>query len=109
MTPPPTSTTTTATSESTFFVEQEEVFHLINVLSSSSSSWTADEALSKLRSILDKYLECPTLLDPYLETIVQKLSFPARGIVHGLFLSQSTARKDEDSSSDVSDIMECKK
>ena len=97
--------TTAATSESTFFVEQEEVFNLIDVLSSSSSIIDASEALSKLRSILDKYLECPTLLDPYLETMVQKLSLPARGIVHGLFLSQSTSRMDEDSSSD---IMECK-
>ncbi|EED95613.1 tubulin-specific chaperone d, partial [Thalassiosira pseudonana CCMP1335] len=32
-----------------------------------------DASLSRLRSILDKYLECPTLLDPYLEGMVQRL------------------------------------
>ena len=39
---------------------------------------------------MDKYLECPTLLDPHLETMVQRLSLPARGIVHDLFVSQSS-------------------
>ena len=94
----------TATSESTFFVEQEEVFNLIDIISSSSTSTEdstlstqqqqqqtpKDEALFKLRSILDRYLECPTLLDPYLETMVQKLSLPARSIVHELYLSLTT-------------------
>jgi len=95
----------TATSESTFFVEQEEVFNLIDIISSSSTSIedidtsstqqqqqlpTTQEALFKLRSILDRYLECPTLLDPYLEKMVQKLSLPARSIVHELYLSLTT-------------------
>ena len=94
----------TATSESTFFVEQEEAFNLIHIISSLSisiedintsstqqqQSPTPQEALSKLRCILDRYLECPTLLDPYLETMVQKLSLPARSIVHELYLSLAT-------------------
>lgn len=101
----------TATSESNFFIEREEVFDLINILSSSSSSSVSssspissitttstspDVALAKLRSIFDKYLECPTLLDPFLEAMVTKLSAPARVIVHDLFLYQS----DNDNSDD---------
>ena len=99
------SSTTTATSESNFFVEQEEVFDLIAILSSSSPLSPSPKpispgtALSKLRTILDKYLECPTLLDPSLETMVQKLSLPARVIVHELFLSHTTS---------TDDIIECK-
>lgn len=91
------------------------MFDLIAILSSPPSPQTSsppsstgssafkilpDEALSKLRTILDKYLECPTLLDPYLETIVQRLSFPARSIVHDLFLSQSTAGGSDDDAAD---------
>ena len=34
-------------------------------------------ALSKLRRITDKYLECPTLLDLFFEMMVQRLSLPA--------------------------------
>lgn len=92
--------TSTASSESILFVEKEEVFRLIDVLSQSVPSSTSaseaaeafetspDAALSKLRNILDKYLECPTLLDPHLESMVQRLTLPARRIIHELFTSQ---------------------
>ncbi len=91
----------TATSEGDFFTEKEEVFDLISKLASPPPpddrtaptsppiSISNDASLSRLRSILDKYLECPTLLDPYLEGMVQRLSLPAREIIHGLFLEQS--------------------
>lgn len=105
--------TTTATSESNFFIEREEVFDLINILSSLSSpssssspisiiSTSPDVALAKLRSIFDKYLECPTLLDPSLEAMVTKLSAPARVIVHDLFLYHS------DNDSAIGDIVDDK-
>ena len=88
--------TSTASSESNFFAEREEAFDLIRIISSSpssssgaSSAISPDAALSKLRTVLDKYLECPTLLDPSMETMVQRLSSPARGIVRDLFLYQS--------------------
>lgn len=88
--------TSTASSESNFFAEREEAFNLISILSWSpssssgaSSTISPDAALSKLRTILDKYLECPTLLDPSMETMVQRLSSPARGIVRDLFMYQS--------------------
>ena len=84
----------TATSENAFFIEREEVFGLINTLSVLQNSNTQgitvshDDALRRLRAIVDKYLECPTLLDPHLESMVHRLILPARAIVHDLFLSQ---------------------
>lgn len=84
----------TATSENAFFIEREEVFSLINTLSVLQNSTTQgikishDDALRRLRAIVDKYLECPTLLDPHLESMVHRLILPARAIVHDLFLSQ---------------------
>ena len=92
--------TSTASSEGIFFIEKEEAFRLIDVLlvpTTSTSSPTSsdafnspDAALSKLRNIMDKYLECPSLLDPYLESMVQRLSLPARRIIHELFSIQRT-------------------
>ncbi|KAL3823354.1 hypothetical protein ACHAXA_008849 [Cyclostephanos tholiformis] len=122
--------TSNATSESNFFPEREEAFHLIGILSSSSSSSFpsctssssttsigitssstvpspssigADAALSKFRSILDKYLECPTLLDPTLEIMVRGLSYPARGIVRDIYLHyrSSIDRDDHDEVDDA--------
>ncbi len=90
----------TASSEGNFFIEKEEAFRLIDVLSVPSTSLSTsiassdafnpspDAALSKLRNIMDKYLECPTLLDPYLESMVQRVSSPARQIIHELFSTQ---------------------
>ena len=63
-------------------------------------------ALSKLRSITDKYLECPTLLDLYLEMMSQRLSLPARGIVRELFLFQSHDNADAIAAADNNNIID---
>ncbi len=98
-------TSNVACSENAFFVEQGEVFDLISALSLQNSNAPdtqqvcQDEALRRLRAILDKYLECPTLLDPHLESMVHQLILPARAIVHDLFLNQfavDSEEKDED-------------
>lgn len=76
------------TKESYLFSEHQEALHWIECLSSSSSAAAAGEpcsnssqALRRLREIFDKYLECPTLLDPHLEELVNRL---ASGIVAAL-------------------------
>ena len=93
-------TSNVASSENAFFVEREEVFGLISSLSLQKSSCPntqqicQDAALRRLRAILDKYLECPTLLDPHLESMVHQLILPARAIVHDLFLDQFAVDSD---------------
>ena len=57
-----------ASSEASFFLEAEEVHLLIENLSIISTEVSGDRALARLRVVFDKYLECPTLLDPNLET-----------------------------------------
>lgn len=91
----------TVTFDSSFFTEHDEVLNLISILSTSlpSSGGTPDNhaaALFKFRTILDKYLECPTLLDPFLEGMVQKLSLPARKIIHDVFFFQHGAENEVD-------------
>jgi tubulin-specific chaperone D len=91
-------------SSSTFFVEQEQVNGYIRCLttfdSNSEESTTVvsletddeirndsiekNQALSQLRVIFDKYLECATLLDPHLESIVTSMSKYACLIIHKL-------------------------
>jgi len=44
-----------------------------------------DKSLRRLRIIFDKYLECPSLLDPYLERICVSLSGKARDLVHSIY------------------------
>lgn len=91
-------------SSSTFFVEKDQVngyiqclttFHFnsgesttnltqeTNVLSKDLNE--KNNALAKLRVIFDKYLECATLLDPHLESIVTSLSKHACLIIHELY------------------------
>ena len=86
-----------ASSENAFFVEREEVFGLISSLSlqNSNAPNSQDVALRRLRAILDKYLECPTLLDPHLESMVHQLILPARAIVHDLFLNQFAVESED--------------
>lgn len=106
-------------STSTFFVEKEEVNGYIRSLtafdrnSEESNSvieqesnvkptdlYDKNEALAKLRVIFDKYLECATLLDPHLESIVTSLSKHACLIIHELYhqlsSNESTTQKIED-------------
>ena len=74
------------------FVEENEVRGLIALLSSSTSNQplSCEETRSyndlltvsihRLRTIFDKYLECPTLLDQSLESLIATLSAPILGI-----------------------------
>lgn len=92
----------TATFSTSFFIEHDQVTELISILSRGGASCQPSDsetaatavteknakALAELRTILDKYLECPTLLDPYLEGMVSKLSLSAREIIHEVFLFQ---------------------
>lgn len=66
-------------SENTLFVEHEDVRHCISVLTSDTFTLSErDDALTKIRGIFDKYLECPSLLDGHLEDIVTCLTTSAR-------------------------------
>ena len=91
-----------ASSENAFFVEREEVFGLITSLTlqktndpNTQQQVCQEVALRRLRAVLDKYLECPTLLDPHLESMVHQLILPARAIVHDLFLNQFSVDTDD--------------
>ena len=90
--------------ETYLFCDEAQALECIGVLvqsgpsnstcSSSASTTTktttaasqADESLDQLRSILDKYLECPTLLDPSLQVMVDLLAQKARTIFHSTTL-----------------------
>ena len=62
-------------SEVTLFAEHDSAQRDINTLSSETVSYEERmAALSSLRRIFDKYLECPTLLDPCIEEMVSTLS-----------------------------------
>jgi len=43
------------------------------------------QQLQAFRSIIDKYLECPTLLDPHLESMITQLATYSRTIIHEYF------------------------
>jgi len=101
-------------SEASFFVESKEVFHLIVSLSLTSNETiemagnettpSGDKALARLRTIFDKYLECPSLLDPHLEKICTALCQKARAIIYDIYdtmRSRSlTTEVDENNSAD---------
>jgi tubulin-specific chaperone D len=79
---------TKAAGESFLFVEVKETFRCIQRLStttrnaddgdsaktSTNNREEAEACLNRLRDIWDKYLECPTLLDPFLEKMVHELT-----------------------------------
>ena len=105
----------TATFTQSFFIEHSEVTELISILSDASSdgslagaslSFFKDKAtaLTKVRCILDKYLECPTLLDPYLEGMVSKLASGARTIIHDIFLRQYQAADSVEETSETDNL-----
>jgi tubulin-specific chaperone D len=60
-------------SETTLFAEHEQAHGYVSALISDATNTTRLDALSSLRSILDRYLEARTLLDPYLATLVTPL------------------------------------
>lgn len=93
-----------ATFSTSFFIEHEQVTGLISTLTSTNGTPNAAAAaLAKFRTILDKYLECPTLLDPYLESMVTSLGMSARGIIHEVFLSQNTIGTDDQGNDNMVD------
>lgn len=66
-------------SESVLFLENKQAQNCIAVLVNDGSTKTErNNALATLRTIYDKYLECPTLIDPYLEDMVTSLAQCAR-------------------------------
>lgn len=75
------------------FAEQAETLELIHNLDRHISS------LDRLRTIFDKYLECPTLLDHCLEILVQRLSDMARTV-----LQQQRRAEEELSSSSLEQL-----
>ena len=125
---------TTVTSESAFFIEAEEVNQLVSSLTiaiaiTSTTNEDADEdaktnanananasnvngeagcddALRRLRIIFDKYLECPTLLDPYLERIVTTLSRNAVDIAHSIYNQAQQSDIDLSNENDNEDEIE---
>lgn len=75
-----------STSEKSMFVEHETAFQRIDILTESNGgNWPTpekmDSALTSLREILDKYLELPSLLDKYIESMVVKLTTGARNLM----------------------------
>lgn len=66
-------------SASTLFSEHIQAQHCIDVLTDKNLSKSQHTtALSQLRCIFDKYLECPTLLDSHLEEMITQLAESAR-------------------------------
>ena len=66
-------------SEITLFSEHGQARHCIGVVTDDTSTISErDSALTQLRGIFDKYLECPTLLDGHLEEMVSALADSAR-------------------------------
>jgi hypothetical protein len=71
----------TTTSETTVFLEYEVAFQRIDLLTEcgvNHSTSEMDSALADLRGIFDKYLELPSLLDKYVESMVNQLANAAR-------------------------------
>ena len=112
-------------SETTFFLEFQEAKELIQSLSATTDGTpkisveqknptkdacsnqeerpqiVGDAALARLRIILDKYLECPTLLDPKLEAMADELATRAANIVTWLYHNHPLKRKDSNDRRDA--------
>jgi hypothetical protein len=66
-------------SENILFSDYGQAQHCIHLLTDESSTNSQrGDALSQLRGIFDKYLECPTLLDSHLEEMVTSLTESSR-------------------------------
>jgi hypothetical protein len=77
----PAAVSTTTTSETSVFLEHDAAFQLIDLLTECGvEHLTAemDSGLADLRGIFDKYLELPSLLDKYVERMVNQLATAAR-------------------------------
>ena len=69
------------TSQKAVFAEHEAALKWIDCLTGSSDGRSIEEmdsVLAELRGIFDRYLELPSLLDKYVETMVDKLATGAR-------------------------------
>lgn len=95
-----------ASSEVYLFAEEEEALACIDALivvddgddeqndnPANTASQDRDAALDRWRRILDRYLECPTLLDQSLELMVQRL---AAGVLQRAGVSNSRTNGDDD-------------
>lgn len=75
------------------FLEQEVTFQRIEVLTGGEavdrSTAEMDSALTDLRGIFDKYLELPSLLDKYVERMVNQLANAARLLMEDADLLES--------------------
>jgi hypothetical protein len=66
----------TAESETVLFAEETEAFALVKSIGQEGVDY--DVPLKRLRSIFDKYLECPSLLDSVLEALTKRLAETAQ-------------------------------
>ena len=77
--------TMTTTSTSSVFAEHETAYRKIKILVQDVLATSEmDQALADLRSIFDKYLELPSLLDKHVESMVSQLTTAAREIMEDL-------------------------
>jgi hypothetical protein len=87
----------TSWSEAVLFVERDEAFRCIAVFGNASFDATAcQQALQELRKIFDKYMECPSLLDPSMESMVTTISGMAIVILLQYTSSTNTEINDDD-------------
>lgn len=69
--------TASSSSEGVIFVEQQRAFRCIRevtVVRSDSNYHSNDQNLAELRTILDRYLELPSLLDGYIAPMIEELT-----------------------------------
>ena len=91
-----TSTSTTKHNNINTNAEHENKNDEDEIESNNEFETKSDEALKRLRVVFDKYLECSTLLDPYLEQIVTKLSRHAVDLAHTIYNNSGNDNNDDD-------------
>ena len=95
---PPLPASSTVSNTANFFVERDDLLALIgsvDELEVTSGTPTPTDSplgspadsllIEKVVEILDKYLECPTLLDPHLEDMMNELVTPSIALIHQLY------------------------
>jgi hypothetical protein len=92
--------------ETHLFTEAKETLDCIASLSLQSPPPPPpppDVALHRLRTIFDKYLECPTLLDQSLELLVEKITRLALHILHSSSRCDPTSSREDGTANDIDD------